>query len=53
MMGFPMSDAAPSMERRPTRMGPVGSGQTTKLCNQVIVGCAMAVRGTDVDALET
>ena len=24
-------------------MGPIGAGQTTKLCNQVIVGCAMAV----------
>jgi len=23
--------------------GPTGAGQTTKLCNQVIVGCAMAV----------
>lgn len=28
---------------RLTHMGPLGSGQTTKLCNQVIVGCAMAV----------
>jgi len=26
-----------------THMGPLGAGQTTKLCNQVIVGCAMAV----------
>ncbi|GAH36395.1 unnamed protein product, partial [marine sediment metagenome] len=26
-----------------THMGPSGAGQTTKLCNQVIVGCAMAV----------
>ena len=24
-------------------MGSIGAGQTTKLCNQVIVGCAMAV----------
>jgi 3-hydroxyisobutyrate dehydrogenase len=32
-----------SMARRLTHMGPVGAGQTTKLCNQVIVGCAMAV----------
>jgi 3-hydroxyisobutyrate dehydrogenase len=32
-----------AMARRLTRMGPVGAGQTTKLCNQVIVGCAMAV----------
>jgi 3-hydroxyisobutyrate dehydrogenase len=31
------------MARRLTRMGPLGAGQTTKLCNQVIVGCAMAV----------
>ncbi|MCY6382939.1 NAD(P)-dependent oxidoreductase [Hoeflea prorocentri] len=26
-----------------TLMGPIGAGQTTKLCNQVIVGCTMAV----------
>lgn len=32
-----------AMARRFTHMGPVGAGQTTKLCNQVIVGCAMAV----------
>lgn len=32
-----------AMARRLTHMGPVGAGQTTKLCNQVIVGCAMAV----------
>jgi 3-hydroxyisobutyrate dehydrogenase len=32
-----------SMARRLTHMGPVGAGQTAKLCNQVIVGCAMAV----------
>ena len=32
-----------SMARRLTHMGPIGAGQTTKLCNQVIVGCAMAV----------
>jgi 3-hydroxyisobutyrate dehydrogenase len=32
-----------AMARRLTRMGPVGAGQTTKLCNQVIVGCAMTV----------
>jgi 3-hydroxyisobutyrate dehydrogenase len=32
-----------AMARRPTHMGPTGAGQTTKLCNQVIVGCAMAV----------
>lgn len=32
-----------AMARRLTHMGPIGSGQTTKLCNQVIVGCAMAV----------
>ncbi|WP_036047457.1 NAD(P)-dependent oxidoreductase [Bradyrhizobium sp. Tv2a-2] len=31
------------MARRFTHMGPTGAGQTTKLCNQVIVGCAMAV----------
>jgi 3-hydroxyisobutyrate dehydrogenase len=29
--------------RRLTHMGPSGAGQMTKLCNQVIVGCAMAV----------
>ena len=32
-----------SMARRLTPMGPIGAGQTAKLCNQVIVGCAMAV----------
>jgi 3-hydroxyisobutyrate dehydrogenase len=32
-----------AMGRRLTHMGPTGAGQTTKLCNQVIVGCAMAV----------
>jgi 3-hydroxyisobutyrate dehydrogenase len=26
-----------------TRMGPAGAGQTTKLCNQIIVGCTAAV----------
>lgn len=31
------------MARNFTHMGPLGAGQTTKLCNQVIVGCAMAV----------
>jgi 3-hydroxyisobutyrate dehydrogenase-like beta-hydroxyacid dehydrogenase len=32
-----------AMARRLAHMGPIGAGQTTKLCNQVIVGCAMAV----------
>jgi 3-hydroxyisobutyrate dehydrogenase len=32
-----------AMARRLTHMGPVGAGQTAKLCNQVIVGCAMTV----------
>jgi 3-hydroxyisobutyrate dehydrogenase len=32
-----------AMARRLTHMGPAGAGQMTKLCNQVIVGCAMAV----------
>jgi 3-hydroxyisobutyrate dehydrogenase len=32
-----------SMARRLTHMGPIGAGQMAKLCNQVIVGCAMAV----------
>jgi 3-hydroxyisobutyrate dehydrogenase len=32
-----------AMARRFTHMGPIGAGQTTKLCNQVIVGCAMVV----------
>ena len=31
------------MAARFTWMGPTGAGQTTKLCNQVIVGCTMAV----------
>src|ERR1700744_3861658 len=32
-----------AMARRLTHMGPVGAGQTTKLCHQIIVGCAMTV----------
>ena len=32
-----------AMARRLTHMGPTGAGQTTKLCNQIISGCAMAV----------
>jgi 3-hydroxyisobutyrate dehydrogenase len=32
-----------AMARRLTHMGPTGAGQTAKLCNQAIVGCAMAV----------
>jgi 3-hydroxyisobutyrate dehydrogenase len=32
-----------AMARRLTHMGPSGAGQMTKLCNQVIVGCAMTV----------
>jgi 3-hydroxyisobutyrate dehydrogenase len=28
--------------QRVTRMGPVGAGQTTKLCNQIIGGCTLA-----------
>jgi 3-hydroxyisobutyrate dehydrogenase len=32
-----------AMARRLTHMGPTGAGRMTKLCNQVIVGCAMAV----------
>jgi len=32
-----------AMARRLTHMGPIGAGHTTKLCNQVIVGCTMAV----------
>ena len=32
-----------AMARRLTHMGPTGAGQMTKLCNQVIVGCTMAV----------
>jgi len=32
-----------AMARRLTHMGPAGAGQMTKLCNQVIVGCAMTV----------
>lgn len=26
-----------------THMGPIGAGQTTKLCNQIIVGCSLTV----------
>jgi 3-hydroxyisobutyrate dehydrogenase len=32
-----------AMARRFTHMGPSGAGQTTKLCNQIISGCSMAV----------
>src|SRR5262249_36189920 len=32
-----------AMARRLTHMGPTGAGQITKLCNQVIAGCAMTV----------
>jgi 3-hydroxyisobutyrate dehydrogenase len=32
-----------AMARRLIHMGPTGAGQMTKLCNQVIVGCAMTV----------
>ena len=28
-----------AISKRVTRMGPTGAGQTTKLCNQIIVGC--------------
>jgi 3-hydroxyisobutyrate dehydrogenase len=31
------------LAQRFTRMGDAGAGQTTKLCNQIIVGCAFAV----------
>lgn len=31
------------MARNFTHMGPLGAGQTTKLCNQIIAGCTMAV----------
>jgi 3-hydroxyisobutyrate dehydrogenase len=31
------------MAARFTLMGPSGAGQTTKLCNQVIVGCTMNI----------
>jgi 3-hydroxyisobutyrate dehydrogenase len=31
------------LSQRFTRMGPNGAGQTTKLCNQVIVSCTLAV----------
>jgi 3-hydroxyisobutyrate dehydrogenase len=32
-----------AMASRLTHMGPLGAGQTTKLCNQIIVGCTMTV----------
>ena len=31
------------MAQRVTHMGPIGAGQTTKLCNQIIAACAMVV----------
>jgi len=36
-------DVVGTMSARFTRMGDVGAGQTTKLCNQIISGCTMAV----------
>jgi 3-hydroxyisobutyrate dehydrogenase-like beta-hydroxyacid dehydrogenase len=46
-----------------TRMGPIGAGQTTKLCNQIIVGTTIAIvaeavrlaesAGVDADLLPT
>lgn len=38
-----VEDVVLKMAARFTLMGPSGAGQTTKLCNQVIVGCTMAV----------
>ncbi|MES3674850.1 NAD(P)-dependent oxidoreductase [Halomonas elongata] len=38
---------------RITHMGPVGSGQVTKLCNQMIVGCQAAVIAEAVALAET
>jgi NAD binding domain of 6-phosphogluconate dehydrogenase len=35
-----------TMARRLTHMGPIGAGQTAKLCNQVIVGCHGGSRGS-------
>ena len=32
-----------TMSQRFTHMGPVGAGQATKLCNQIIAACAMVV----------
>jgi 3-hydroxyisobutyrate dehydrogenase len=32
-----------AMARGFTHMGPTGAGQTTKLCNQIISGCSMAI----------
>ncbi|MDR5866289.1 NAD(P)-dependent oxidoreductase [Halomonas koreensis] len=37
---------------RVTRMGPVGSGQVTKVCNQMIVGCQAAVLAETVALAE-
>ncbi len=31
------------LSARFTRMGPVGAGQTTKLCNQIIAGCTISI----------
>jgi 3-hydroxyisobutyrate dehydrogenase len=31
------------MSKRLTRMGPIGAGQATKLCNQIIAACAIVV----------
>lgn len=40
------------MAQRFTHMGPSGAGQTTKLCNQVIVGCTLAAIAESVRLAE-
>jgi 3-hydroxyisobutyrate dehydrogenase len=49
MMGGDAADIARvtphvlKVARNVTHMGPLGAGQTTKLCNQIIAGCTMAI----------
>lgn len=47
-----------AISKRVTRMGPIGAGQTTKLCNQIIVGCnivaiAEAMRLAQASSVDT
>ena len=41
-----------SLCSRFTHMGPSGAGQTTKLCNQIIVGCGLAVMAEAIKLAE-
>lgn len=42
-----------AVSKRVTRMGPIGAGQTTKLCNQIIVGCNIAAISESIRLAES